>query len=166
MGETLECHAAERYARIGEGEEREDAKGDPRVQRMLQGQQRRGLRIFGSQRDAESQYHTGQCRVHAALEYADPEQQSDNQIRSELDHPQSVHRDQGDDGQRCQHQRQARHFARVEQRDHDDRPQVVDDRQGHQEQLERYRHPFAEQRQHAQGESDVGGHRDCPPAER
>ena len=52
--------------------------------------------------------------------------------------------------------------TRVEERDHDDGTDVVDDREREQEQLQARRHTRAEQREHAHRERDVGGHRDAP----
>ena len=51
----------------------------------------------------------------------------------------------------------------VEERDHHDRADVVDDRQREQEELQRRRDTTAEQAQHADRHRDVGGHRDPPP---
>ena len=54
-------------------------------------------------------------------------------------------------------------LGRIEQRDHQNRPEVVDDRQGRQEDFQRQRHPVAQQRQHTDGKCDIGGHRNTPP---
>ena len=48
--------------------------------------------------------------------------------------------------------------------DDDDGTEVIDDRQGEQEHLQRRRDTAPEQRHHPDGEGDVGGHRDSPPA--
>ena len=50
----------------------------------------------------------------------------------------------------------------VEDRDHEDRPDVVDDGEREQEELERRVHARAEQREDADGDRDVGRHRDAP----
>ena len=50
----------------------------------------------------------------------------------------------------------------VEDGDHHDRADVVDDRQRQQEQPGGRRDPAAEQAEHADRERDVGGHRDAP----
>ena len=55
--------------------------------------------------------------------------------------------------------------ARVEERDHDDGADVVDDRQRQQEDLQAARHPGAEDRQHPDRERDVGRHGDRPTVE-
>ncbi len=57
-------------------------------------------------------------------------------------------------------------LARVEQRDDQDRAKVVEDRERQQEDLERGRRAFAEKREHADGEGDVGCRRDRPAAPR
>ena len=50
----------------------------------------------------------------------------------------------------------------VEDRDDEDRADVVDDGEREQEQLQRRRDAAAEQAEHADGHRDVGGHRDAP----
>ena len=52
---------------------------------------------------------------------------------------------------------------RVEDGDHEDRADVVDDRERQQEQPDRGRDRRRDQRQDAQRERDVGRHRDAPP---
>ncbi len=52
--------------------------------------------------------------------------------------------------------------VRVEDSDHQHRAEIVHDRQGQQEDLERQADSIAEQRQDAEGERDVGRHRDTP----
>ena len=52
----------------------------------------------------------------------------------------------------------------VEDRDDEDRADVVDDREGEQEELQPGRDARAEQREHSDRERDIGRHRDAPPA--
>ncbi|MNI55420.1 hypothetical protein D3C73_1103710 [compost metagenome] len=132
------------------------------MQGVFQCQQGRGCGVFRAQRDAEGQGYTGQRGMHTALEHADPEDQANDHVGPELDHAEPVHPDQRRDAGGGQCQGQGRQFAGIENRDDDDRAEVVDDRQGHQEQLQRHRHAFAQQRQYAQREGDVGGGRDRP----
>ena len=63
-------------------------------------------------------------------------------------------------------QHRQRQVVGVEQRDHDDRAEVVDDRDRRQEDLQRRRHARAEQQQDAERERDVGRRRDRPAAQR
>ena len=56
------------------------------------------------------------------------------------------------------------HSSAVEDRDHDDRTDVIDDREGEQEQLESRWHPRPQEREDADREGDVGRHRDAPAA--
>ena len=56
-----------------------------------------------------------------------------------------------------------RDAAGVEDGDQDDGADVIDDGQGEQEQLESLGDALAEEREHADGERDVGGDRDSPP---
>ena len=53
----------------------------------------------------------------------------------------------------------------VEDRDHQDRAQIIDDGQGEQERAQRDRELGAYDREHGQRESDVGRHRDTPAGE-
>ncbi|MCY1361572.1 hypothetical protein D9M69_482420 [compost metagenome] len=102
---------------------------------MLQGKQWRRFGIFRAQRNAECQGHAGQGGVDTALEHADPEDQSNDHVRPELDHAKPVHPDQRRNTGRGERQRQGRQRAGIEDRNDDDRAKVVDDRQGHQEQF-------------------------------
>jgi len=104
--------------------------------------------------------------MHAAFQYADPQDQADDQVRPELDHAQAVHGNQGDQAGARARQGGAGQVAGIEHGDHDDRAQVIDDGQGHQEQFQRHRHALAEQRQDAQCEGDIGGHGDRPAGKR
>ena len=56
------------------------------------------------------------------------------------------------------------HTGGVEDRDDQDRADVVDDRDGEEQDAERGRYAAAEQRQDAHGERDVRRHRDAPPS--
>ena len=103
--------------------------------------------------------------MHTTFEHTHPEDQADDHVRRDLDHPHAVHGNQHDQAGCRQQQGHARQLAGVEHRNHDDRPQVVDNRQGHQKQLERHRHTLAQQSQHAESESNIRGHRDGPAAE-
>jgi hypothetical protein len=70
--------------------------------------------------------------------------------------------EQDDDERRRNQQRCHREFRRVEERDHDDGAQVVEDGDAQQEGLQRRRHARAQERQHAEGERDVRRRRDGP----
>jgi hypothetical protein len=73
--------------------------------------------------------------------------------------PQPQHRHH----QRCRYGQGIRpQLAAVEHGDHHDRAEVVDDRQGEQEQLEHRRHARGDHGEHAEGEGDVGRHRHAP----
>ena len=56
------------------------------------------------------------------------------------------------------------HAGRVEERDHHDREDVVHDRQGEHERFQARGRAARGERQDPQGERDVGGHGDPPPA--
>ena len=58
-----------------------------------------------------------------------------------------------------------RELARIEERDDDDRAEIVEDRERRQEDLEGGRHARAEEREHAEREGDVGRGRDRPAAQ-
>ena len=161
----MQGDAGQRDARIGKRKQRQNPVSHPRVQRMLDGHQGRWLRVFGAQRDAERQGDTGQGCVHATFEHTHPQDQTDDHVRRHFYHAHPVHHDQRDEACGCQSQGDTRQFAGVEQCNHDDRTQVVDDCQGHQEQLERHGNTLAQQSQHTQRKGNVGGHRDSPAAE-
>ena len=56
-----------------------------------------------------------------------------------------------------------RELLRIEQRDHQDRSDVVDDGERQQEHFQRTRHPPPEKCDDAQSEGDIGGYGDAPP---
>ncbi|MNE59374.1 hypothetical protein D3C80_1544610 [compost metagenome] len=120
MGEAFQGDAGQRNASIGKGKQGQDTECNPRVQGMFQGQQGRGFGVAGAQGNAQGQRDTGQRRVHAALEYAHPEDQADDHVRAQLDHAQAIHRHQCHQAGPGQHQRQARQLAGIEQGDDDD----------------------------------------------
>ena len=52
-------------------------------------------------------------------------------------------------------------MSAIEQGDDDDTTDIIDHRQGSQEDTHTQRNPLAQQAQHRQGERDVRRHRDC-----
>nr|GFD47797.1 hypothetical protein [Tanacetum cinerariifolium] len=120
----------------GEGKQGQNRVRHPRMQGMLQLLQRRGHVLWGFQWNAEGEDDARQRGVHAALEYTHPQHQTHEQVGRQLYHAQPVHPDQRNERSGRDGQRQVRQLTRVEQGNHDDRAEVVDDRQRHQEQLE------------------------------
>ena len=63
-------------------------------------------------------------------------------------------------------QRAPRDLTRIEERDHQHGPHVVDDGQRREEDLESAWRAWRDERQRAEREGDVGGHRNRPPSRR
>ena len=92
-----------------------------------------------------------------------PEADAEQHVHRDRSHAGPPHQPDDDHDAGGQRQRVEVDVARVEERDHEDRADVVDDGEGEQEQLEGRSDPPAEEAQHADGHRDVGGHRDPPP---
>ncbi len=133
---------------------------------MLEPAQRRVLRIAGSaRRDAQCRDHAGQRGVHARLEHAEPEHGPDQHVRGDPHHAEPVQDQQRDDRETGKHQRRDGKVVRVEDGDDHDGAEIVEHGERHQEDLEPDRDPFAEERQHAEREGDVGRRGNRPAAD-
>ena len=150
-------------AGIGEGEDRQDEEGRPRVQGMLEPFERP---LF-ARRDRYEQrgHHPGQRRMDTGFEDADPQQRREQEIRYRPCHARAVQEQHGGGGDQRQRERGEIHVLGVEDRDDRDRADVVDDCNGEQQGLECHRNARTEQGQQAQREGDVGGGRDRPAAQ-
>ena len=100
--------------------------------------------------------------MHTALEHAHPQDQADDHIRPQLDHAQAVHRNQRNQARPRARQGCRGQVSGIEQGNDDDGAKVINDRQGHQEQLQRHWYALAQQGQNAQRKGNVGGHGDRP----
>jgi hypothetical protein len=101
--------------------------------------------------------------VHARLERQEPFGDAEEY---EGGHPRDTGCSQGDDGaDRGEGQPEGRDIevACVEDGDDDDGSQVVDDGEGQEEEFQRRGNSRPQEGEHADGEGDVGGHRDPQP---
>jgi hypothetical protein len=100
--------------------------------------------------------------MHAGLVHGQPGSQSCDRIDRDRRHAGAVQ--PGDEDERADGAREPeqRHVLGIEDRDERDGDDVVDDRDGQQKQLDPRGDPVAEQREHADGERDVGRGRDGP----
>ena len=103
----------------------------------------------------------GERGVHVRLVHGEPAHAAERQVDPDVVDPVADRRGGGDRPDRDA-QPGERDALGVEDRDHDDRADVVGDREGQQEQLEPRRRPGAEHGDHAGDDRDVGGHRDAP----
>ena len=124
------------------------------------------LSFFSLQRNGQSKQDPCQCRMHAGLEHANPHKDAQDQIGSELSDAHPVKRNRTGKGQHRQRQRIYRQFRTVENCNNNNRPEVVDNGDRQQEDLECQRHPRSQQRQNTEGKGNVGRRRNCPTAER
>ena len=92
----------------------------------------------------------------------EPEPAAHDEREQRGPHVEHAHDHQRDDEAHREEQGVVVDVVGVEDRDHDDRADVVDDRHGEEEQLEGGRDPAAEQAEDADRHRDVGGHRDAP----
>ena len=119
-----------------------------------------------ARRHGEGGDHAGHRRVHAGLVDEVPQHRAQARVDAESPHAEPVRGDQRQQRHGRAAERGPVHRRGVEEGDHQHRGHVVDDRQRGQEHLEPGRRAGRHQRQHAQGEGDVGGRRDRPAAAR
>ena len=148
---------------VGEGEERDNEEGVERRESVRKALERRGrllpTPITG---DDQGEQHPGDGRMHARLKEGQPQREADADVGPERAHAQAVADGAGGEHQRARAEQRPRYLFGVEQCDHQHRAEVVGDGQRGEEDLEPERHAPAEQGEHAERESDVGGHRDAP----
>ena len=104
--------------------------------------------------------------MHAGFQYRGPQHDAEQYVCRNPRNAQVIH--DYADRQRATPDRQRgnRQVARIEQRDDDDRREVVEYRQRQQENLERGRHARAEYTEQRQCKGNIGSHRDCPAIQR
>ncbi|MEZ5296970.1 MAG: hypothetical protein R2697_12060 [Ilumatobacteraceae bacterium] len=108
---------------------------------------------------------TGECRVDVRFVQADPTDRTQQQIDAEVGD--AVAKQCGDDeGADGDGQPGERHAFGIEDRDHEDGTDVVDDRQCEQEQLHPRRCAAADEGDDTRDDGDVGRHGDAPAVRR
>jgi hypothetical protein len=103
--------------------------------------------------------------VDARLEHAQPDDQTNHYVGPDGHDPGPVQQPEHQNATARRQQHAQRKVGGVEERDHQNGAEIIDDRHGRQKHLERRRHPVAQQDQNAQGKSDVGGHRYRPASQ-
>lgn len=131
------------------------------MQHVLEPMGWRGLVVLPRRiRDGKREQDAGDRRMDAGLQHQEPHQRPAQQIGKEChDAGKAVQADQRAEHGQGADQVSELQVGRIEQRDDQDGAQIVDDGKRGQEDLERSRYILAEQGQHSQCESDVGGHR-------
>ena len=114
-------------------------------------------------RRRQAEDHAGQRGVHAGDVEPDPHRDARAEVGPDRAHAEPTQHRARDDPTEGDGQTAAVDAAGVEQRDHDDRAEVIDHRQRQEQHAQAAWHPAAEHRDHADRERDVGGHRDGPP---
>ena len=198
--------ALQRDAGIGQGEHRDDEKGDPGMQGMLHPLQGgfhfdascfegvdRGLlhlpalagvaqqagaaeaveqilavpteflhidpRTGG---DGHGQQHARDRSMHPGLQEGGPEPQPQQQVDDRMAHPEPVGGDQRQQEAAAERQAEPGDLGGVKQGNDQHGADVINDRQGGEEDLQRERYAAAQQGHHPQGKSDIRGHGDPP----
>ena len=119
----------------------------------------RGCIGAGHKSDGETRDH----RIDAGLEHRDPQRDGHRHRKRRAngaDASQTHEHAEQADGDR---ERDQRHVRRVDERDHDERAQIVDHREGEQEHAQPRRRTWCEQRERTEREGAVGRHRRPPP---
>jgi len=115
-----------------------------------------------TERDRQCSDDPGDGRVDAAGQHREPQDRRKHQVRPQPPHAGDVEeRHHPGDDQRCAKRVNAK-VGGVEQGDDQHRADVVDDGDGHQQQLDRRRRARPEQRENADGKGNVGRCGDRP----
>lgn len=93
--------------------------------------------------------------MNPGLEQAEPGERADRQVGGESLHVALAHQEDDQEPTRRARHPSERHGTRVEDRDHDDRTDLVGHRQGEQEPIRSDRYPRAEQLDDADREGDL-----------
>jgi hypothetical protein len=109
--------------------------------------------------------HAGDGGVYARQQHEAPKHEAKQPIPKRFGDAAPVHHQHGDERDRRAAERPADEVRRVEERDHDDSAEIVDDGEREQEEAQAPRHARTEQRHDADRESDVGGGGDRPAAQ-
>ena len=118
-----------------------------------------GLGIDGGH---QAKDHPGERRVHAGLEQAKPHDSAWQQVDRRLADAHALeHQHQGQPAG-SNHQAHVVEAGGEKDRDDQNRHDVIDDRQGQQQDAYATRNRFAQQRKHTHGKGDVGRGGDCP----
>ncbi len=114
----------------------------------------------------EAHHEADHDRVDTGLRERDPGGHAERRVDDAAPHAEPNGEPDHEDDARRDQQRGHVHAARVRGRDHDQRDDVVDDREGQHERPQPHREARADERQQAERERRVGRHRDPPAVSR
>ena len=154
-----------RDARIRQGENRHDAVGRPRLQRMLELVEKRCFRLRG-RRNRKAEKHARNRRMNARLQEGIPSNETEHDIKRHKAHAQTAEQERRSDGQKSHEQGAEDEVGIVEQRDDDDSAEVIDDGERRQKDDEPQGSLPGRDGHDAERKSDIRGHRDAPAAKR
>jgi hypothetical protein len=98
----------------------------------------------------------------AGFEHRGPERDPQQAIDQRLAHAETVGEDEGDHDRGGEPDGAPVDFGCVEDGDDQDGEEIIDNRERREKDRQSLRNPVAEERQHAEGERDVGRHWDAP----
>ena len=154
-----EGQSGERHPRIGKGEDRKDAIRDPGLDLMLELFDERFAAFWRALHRTvgdEGRYRDpGEGGVHARFQHRHPEGDGEEEVGRFRGDPHAVEDEKPREEEDREEERADRKLRGIENRDDDDRGEVVDHRDGSEENLQRHRHPAAEEGEHPEGEGDV-----------
>ena len=114
----------------------------------------------------EAQQHARERRVESRAQHADPDHGSRQQVGESRSHAEPLQQENGHHARRDHEETGRRNAARVVERDHENRHDVVDDGERQQQHAQRRRHAPPDERQHPDREGDIGRCRYRPAAPR
>ncbi len=137
---------------VTKSEKRKNEECNPRVELLLE----------ALSRNEHSEDDPGDGRVDPGAEKTIPKSESDYYIRNEESNTGPAKQPEGDDEDTSQSEAQPTECVGVENSDHDNRPEVVDDSESGKEDLEGSRNASTEEGEDSDSESNVGRHRNTP----
>ncbi|MPL88576.1 hypothetical protein SDC9_34602 [bioreactor metagenome] len=161
LEQIADAHAREVHPGVRIGEDRHDQEHHVRVQRVFE-RMRGRFAVAVLERDEEGGDDTRERGVHARFQHQHPKHGAEDQRRRQpVATGQVAQQHQRDRDQREQ-QIMRLQMLGVEDRDHQDSAEVVENGEGEQEDLQPRRHPGAKECDDADGKGDVGRGRDRP----
>ena len=161
LGECREI-ARQNHARICKREDGHDDVRRPRLEAVLERIEQGTLGMRAVNRDGEREDNARNRRMNARVEKAEPREQSEQEIRCDVQHASAVERKCGGECRQPCEQGNERKTARVEQRDDNNRAEIIDDGKCRQKDDNGGRGAACRDGENAQRKGDVRRHRDAP----
>ena len=116
-----------------------------------------------AKRQRKREQHAGQRSMNSRMQHTEPHAHATHQVAPDCVHVFAVESTQNQEDRHGRRKVSERNGVRIEDCNHEYRPEIVGDCKRRQENLQRKGNPIAEKRKHPEGERDIGRHRNsCP----